>query len=365
MKYWRGYLIAIIFAAGAWALREFAAAHVPLVDMVYPYSTRILQTYLAEWSSGVSFCVWQAVLYGLIAVGLLSAVLMVVLKWNPIQLFGWVLAVISLFNLGTTAVYGLNYYSGPLAEDIRLEDAEYAYSVPELEKAAAYYREFANAMSNQIERDSNGNPIFDEFDVLALQAADGYDTLVYDRHYSIFAGSTLPVKKLELNGDVTQLGKTVPLTGESVVDPTIPAITMPFAMCREMARRMCIAIERDSDFAGFMACDANSSLQFRYSGYFMAYRACYSALESVCESTGDMTPLRTLESGESAKLKGDIAAYESYFGDADPIDPAFCDVLVSWHVQTVVLPQQEVEQQTFDPLDETQVDLEGIVNAKP
>ena len=35
-----------------------------------------------------------------------------------------------------------------------------------------------------------------------------------------------------------------------------------------------------------------------------------------------------------------------------------------WHIQQIVLPTVVEEEAPFDPLDETQVDLSGIVNAK-
>ena len=365
MKYWRGYLIAAIIAFCGWMLQAFAESHSALVDMIYPYMTRTLQSQLAVWSSSVDFCVWQVLLTTMICVGLLLVVLMFVLRWNPIQLCGWVLAAVSLYNFAGTTVYGLNYYSGPLAEDLRLENAEYAYDVSELERAAVYYREFANAMSHQIQRDASGHPVFDDFDTLNLQAADSFHALVYDRYYPVFFGCTLPVKKLELTGSKSQVGITVPLTGESAVDPRIPAICQPFAICREMARRMCIAIDGDADFASFLACDAGTSLQYRYSGYFMAYRACYKALEEICNTTGDYTPLQNLKNGESSKLKSDIQVYESYFGGEECINDGFCDVLVVWHIETVILPQMEEEEEAFDPTDENQVDLSGIVNAQP
>ena len=37
---------------------------------------------------------------------------------------------------------------------------------------------------------------------------------------------------------------------------------------------------------------------------------------------------------------------------------------MNWHYQTVVLPGLTVEEKLFDPYDEKQVDLSGIVNAK-
>ena len=41
-----------------------------------------------------------------------------------------------------------------------------------------------------------------------------------------------------------------------------------------------------------------------------------------------------------------------------------CDLLVNWHIQTVVLPSITQTETRFDPYDTTKVDLSGIVNAK-
>ena len=359
MKYWRGYLVAAIIAACTWALREFAAAHTVLVDMVYPYVTRIIQSYLAEWSSGVTFCIWQTALLVLVALGLASIVLMVVLKWNPIQWFGWVLTAVSVVFFLHTGIYGLNEFAGSIADDVRMNDAEYAYTVTELEQAAVYYREYANALSNQVERDDAGQVADPGFQAMAEQAADGFETLTYERHYAVFAGSTLPVKEMTFSSN-KDTGMTVALTGESSVNPELPTICMPFAMCHEMAHRMCIAVDKDADFAAFLACSANSSKQFQYSGYLMAYRACYNALEAISKSTGSDAPQK-LAAGESEKLRTDMQTYNAYFGNNQVVDGALCDLLVVWHIQTVVLPAQEIEEEVFDPMDESQVDLTTTV----
>ena len=66
MKYWRGYLVAAILAIFTWALTQFAAAHSQLLDMVYPYMSRLIQSSLAQWSGGLDYCVWQALfLFGI------------------------------------------------------------------------------------------------------------------------------------------------------------------------------------------------------------------------------------------------------------------------------------------------------------
>ena len=48
------------------------------------------------------------------------------------------------------------------------------------------------------------------------------------------------------------LGFTFALTGEAAVNPQAPDVSLPFTMCHEMAHRMCIANERDANFAAYL-----------------------------------------------------------------------------------------------------------------
>lgn len=386
MKYWRGYLVAAIFAAFALALQKFSESHGVLVDMVYPYVSRMIQTYMAEWSSGADFLIWQlaAVLLGVIL--LVTVVLMLIFKWNPIQWAGWVAAVACFVFFLHTGLYGLNSYAGSLADDIRLDVTE--YTLKELEDATAYYRDNANALAPQIKRDSANLPAFDDFATLAQQAGEGFDNLKYDRAFSVFAGSKVPVKELGWADMYTSMGITgftFAITGEAAVNPQIPQVSIPFTMCHEMAHRMCIAKEDDANFAAFLACDANTDVQFRYSAYFMAFRYCYNALarldgQAASRVSADVCP----------ELRRDLAAYDDFFTQkrdeqatqfANTVNDAYiktngdnrgtasygevCDLLISWYVQEVILPQQVVEEEEkFDPYDESQVDLSGLVNER-
>lgn len=370
MKYWRGYLVAAIAFACAWGLQQFAEAHTVLVDMIYPYMTRMIQDYLAGWSADVTFCVWQVALLVLGVLVLASIVLMIIFKWNPIQWFGWVTAVANLIFLLHTGIYGLNEFAGPLSDDIRLKDADQKYSFSELERAAAYYRDQANTLAAQISRDANGDPQFPTFQALAEQAGNGFQALTYDDHTAVFAGSVVPVKELGWSDFFTSrgvAGMSVAITGEAAVNPQIPAVYMPFAMCHEMAHRMCIAVDADADMAAFLACKANPSVEFQYAAYFKAYRNCYDAIKSVASTTTDDV-LQRLQIGETSLLKRDLETYRAFFGQyADSMeDSKFSDLLVVWHIQEIVLPQQiVVEEEVFDPKDPNDVDLSGIVNAKP
>lgn len=385
MRYWFGYLTAGIFAAITWVLMQFGHRFSTLVDMIYPYVIRTLQGMLAEWTSSVDFPVWQVLAVALGVLILASLVLMLILKWNPIQWAGWMLAVFSGLYMLNTMMWGLNYYAGTLAEDMRLEVA--SYNLEELTEATLYYRDKANDLAAQIPRDAAGNPDFADFAQLAQQAGDGFHTLTYTNHYSIFAGSVVPVKELgwaDLYTSMGVTGVTFGMTGESAVNPNVPDVGLPFAMAHEMAHRMSIAPERDANFAAFLACTANSDPQFQYSGYLMAFRYCYTALTSV-----DAQGAVTVSQGISQQLRGDMAGYTAFFDSRVPttssnlassVNDAYlklsgeeggmdsyaevCDLLVNWHIQTVVLPSITVEDSPFDPYDETQVDLSGIVNAR-
>ena len=382
MKYWRGYITAAVVAAITWALMAFAKSHTILVDMVYPYATRLIQTSLADWTAGASFCLWQLIVVLLGVLVLASIVAMIILRWNFFQWLGWILAgACTLFFLHT-GIYGLNSYAGPLADDIRLNVTE--YTVTELAEATTYFRDLANALSTQVPRGSDGTADFPDFDTLAEMAGDGFDNLTYKKYMSVFAGSTVPVKKLGWADMYTSMGitgVTMPLTGEAAVNPQTPDAAIPFVMCHEMAHRMCIAPERDANLTGFLACDANSSPIFRYSGYFMAFRFCYNALAGVGTSTASAAA-REIYQGIGTELMADLNYYREFFasrqndtassiansandtyikvsGDESGVRSygEVTDLLVSWYVQEIYLPAHKDEEVTFDPTDRNQVDL--------
>lgn len=389
MKYWRGYLVALILAACTWGLIEFAQSHWVLVDMIYPYTTRMIQNFMAQWSSSAGQCLWQLFLLILITGVLASIVMMIVWKWNPIQWFGWVMSIVSLVMLLNTGIYGLNAYSGTLASDIRLEVTD--YTVTELHNAALFYQNEANQLSRQVPRDGNGQLQYPDFETLANQAGNGFDNLTYEQYNSVFAGSRIPVKELGWSKFFSGKGQTyvhVAITGEAAVNPETPAIGLPFAMCQVMSKRICIANNQDAAFAAFLACAANDAPEFQYSGYLMAYRYCYNALADM-NSSLTQEAAQSLKQTESQFLRQDLAAYNDSFATGSdhayyetdskqsiikvmedkikvtdaPERANVADLLVSWHLQNYVLPLLQEEEVTFDPLDETQVDLSGIVNA--
>ena len=389
MKYWFGYLTAGIFGAITWVLLQFGEKFTNLVDMVYPYVIRNVQNYLAQWTSVVQYPVWQLLAVVLLVLVLASLVLVVILKRSIIQWGGWVLAVFSGLFMLHTLLWGLSYHAGDLSDDLRLEVS--SYTLEELTEATEFYRDKAMELATQVNRDEQGNVDFEEVAVLAEKAGQGFEILTYEKHYPVFAGSRLPVKELgwaDLYSSMGITGVTFGLTGEAAVNPQIPDVAIPFTMIHEMAHRMCIANERDANFTGFLACSVHPDVQFQYSGYFMAYRYCFNALAGVNHPSAAAAAAR-IQQGVSQQLQRDMDHYSQFFRSrknelatnmADTMNDTYlktsgdnggiasygqvCDLLVSWHIQTVVLPSITVEESQFDPYDESQIDLSGIVNAR-
>ena len=360
MKYWRGYLVAVIVMLCNWALIQFCAAHTQLVDMIYPYVDRIIMDYLANWSANFEGCLWQMGLIFLAVMLIASVVLMIILRWNPVQWFGWVLTAVSVLVLLNTGIYGLNEYAGSIAEDVRLNVNE--YSVGSLERAAGYYGKMASDYAKKMPR-KNGQLAFADFDSLNAQAAEGFQTLTYQETIPIFSGSTVPVKELGwLNRYDGVTGMTVGITGESAVNPNVPTVGMPFAICHEMMHRMCVYSHSDADFGAFLACTYNSSEEFQYAGYLMAFRSCYNALADIQTDLGRDALDRVMENVDS-RVMDDMAEYNSFFGEkAQDVDAEFTNLLVSWHVQNIAQYDEDGEEDdAFDPLDETDERFKDIL----
>ena len=387
MKYWFGYLVAGILAGFTWVLQQFGSRYSTLVDMVYPYVVRTMEDFLAGWSGEGEFMRWQLIELGLGVIVLASLVVVVATRRSLIGWGGWMLSIAAAVYMLHTLMWGLNYYAGPLSDDLRLEVAQYTLS--ELKEATEYYRDKANILSEQVKRDGSGVAQLADFDTLAERAGEGFEVLTLEHSYPVFAGCKLPVKKLgwaDMYSSMGITGVTFGITGEAAVNPQIPDVALPFTMCHEMAHRMCIANERDANFAAFLACSVHPDVEFEYSAYFMAYRYCFNALSTIRTQDGVLAA-KEIKEGVGQKLQTDLNNYSSFFSQkrndaaasfADTANDTYlrssgdsagigsysqvCDLLVNWHIQQVVLPSISTEEFVFDPFDRNQVDVSDIIH---
>lgn len=383
MKKWLGFLVAGIMVAISVALTRFAEAYSVLVDMVYPYMTRLVVTYMAKFTADKTACVWQT---GLVVLGLVFLALLIVSiirRGDIIRWAGWVLAAVATIYLLNTVVYGLNQYASPIADDVALEMND--YTVSELNEAALFFRDKANDLAYKVARDSKGKVDPGEFEEVAEQAGEGYKVLTYDKALSVFAGSTVPVKKLGFASFFKgKMGYTVAITGEAAVNPKVPSVLLPFAVCYEMAHRMSIYSDADTAFAAFLAASSNPDPEFQYAAYLMAYNYCYTALKEIPTSSAKTSATVTHKGVKDLVLE-DLEICDKYLGKAEaknnraPISAkakdensplrfseykSVVDLLTNWYIKYYILPLHIEEEIPFNPMDPTQVDLTGLVNAK-
>ena len=185
MKYWRGYLTAAILGALTWVLIQMGQKYTTLVDMVYPYVTRSVQSFLTAWTGGFEFLVWQTVILFLLILLIATLVLVFIFRAKIVRWFGWAAAVVAAVILLHTGIYGLNNYAGPIEDDLRLHMKDYTQS--ELEAATIFYRDMANDLAVQFTRDENG-PVHSDFETLAGQTGNSYRKLAREWSFSIYGG---------------------------------------------------------------------------------------------------------------------------------------------------------------------------------
>ena len=368
MKYIKGYLWALVFGVITLGSTYLARRYGAVLDSFYPYVTRQAQAVLAWMSHALPFTLWQVAVYVLAAGLIVSIVLMALKKCNFFRWLGWVLCLASFLWMMHTCGYGLNFYASALSEDLRMES--HPLTQKELEAATVFFRDNANALAAELPRDENQNLILDDFETLALQAGKGYENLKMAGK-SVFAGSILPVKKLQwasLYSSMGICGVTMALTGEAAVNPQIPNMALPFVMCHEMAHRMCIAMENDANFAAFLACEANPDPQFRYAAFYMAYRYCYNELYKA-----DTDALAAIHKETHELFRRDLRSYDQFFAReqnkvattvANAANNAYIQAsgdktgiasygkvttqLINWYLET---ERQSEPQRPFDPLD--------------
>ena len=259
-----------------------------------------------------------------------------------------VLLSICILVTSFVGLWGLNYYAPPMQERLGLPSRQ--YTAQELKEATLYYRDMANALSAEVERDENGVMAQYDFSDLAKHAGDGFELL--DKFYECFDGSTVRVKKLlssPLMGKIGMTGGFICLTGESCVSTTTHSASMPFTMCHEIGHRMAFAREDEANFAGFLACAANDRPEFRYSGYYAAFRYCYNALYKA-----DPQAAGEVWAGVAAAVARDwnasVEHYESLRSEtaSDVTDAVYDTYLKSFSVESGVQSYGEVTDLLLD-----------------
>lgn len=329
----------LLFVTGVLVL--LASLLTPVFFRVYPDFSRAAIRVLAGLTSVVPIAVCELLLVAIV-LWLLISLVRAIVRRRVVRWLAGLLLTVSLAVTLFVALWGLNYYAPPMQERLGLPSRQ--YSKQELIEAACYYRDRANELAPSVERDETGAMLPGDFQTLAEAAGEGYEALADS--YACFDGSTVRVKRLlssKLQGKVGYTGVFICFTGESCVSTTTYAASLPFTMCHEIGHRMAFAREDEANFAGFLACEASSRPEFRYSGYYTAFRYCYNALYDA-----DPSAAATVWSGVSPEVAADCNAsarhYEAMRNDtaAEVSDKVYDTYLKSFSVESGLQSYGEV-----------------------
>ena len=75
---------------------------------------------------------------------------------------------------------------------------------------------------------------------------------------------------------------------------------------------MAFARENEANFAAFLACSANESPIFRYSGYYSAFRYCYNSLWQI-----DQNAAQALRQQISPEVQADMLAARTHYAELE------------------------------------------------
>lgn len=279
LKSTRRLITAGVFALLTAALIAAATLLPEVFFSFYPALSRRMLAVLAAITEPLPFALWEWLALALIVWAVVSLVRAICRR----RVLTWLTGVLMGVSIGVflfVGLWGLNHFGPTINEKLGFSVEE--YTPEQLRAATEYYLSVANELSAQVPRDENG--LFDpgDFNALAEAAGEGYQKLAEE--YDTFDGSTARVKKLASSwffGKMSLTGIFVDFTGESCVSTTAYGNALPFTMCHEIGHRMGLAAEDEANFAAFLACDANESVVFRYSGYYEAFVYCYRALYQV------------------------------------------------------------------------------------
>lgn len=141
------------------------------------------------------------------------------------------------------------------------------------------------------------------------KADEGYKEL--NKHYSFINKGRVDVKG-QLSSKIQTIsgytGIYLFFIGEPTVNIQTPIFTLPFTACHEIAHQKGFAKEDEANYIGFLACIANDSVFFKYSGYFTAMQYVGVALYRE-----DPILYKEISSLQSNKVKEDINFEDNFW----------------------------------------------------
>lgn len=233
------------------------------------------------------------------AAHLIFSVLRAVIRKKAAPLAAFLTNVVLAASI-VTFVYVLTWpaqlYSSPFADSVSFYESP--YTIHDLEALCRSLITRANELKTQLSSPDEAYTLPENKDKLIMRVPE----LVA----SVYGAQETPsAPKIARYPEVFRLlniaGLYSPWSGEPIINPLEPAVTIPFTACHEAAHSAGFAKEDDANFIAYLAC-MNGDADFQYSG---TLSALYYAMEMLRAESPDKW--------ESTRAAFDEAVYRDFY----------------------------------------------------
>ena len=180
-----------------------------------------------------------------------------------LHFFAWLLLIVSLvMTLNCFILYHCTSFRGLYMQTPQEE----TYSLKQLVLVRDYVISQANSMSSKMQRDEDGNLIYDGN--MKEQAVHEMQELGKD--YPLLTGYYPHPKQIRASKFLSQqymMGYYFPFSMEANYNGEMYISNVPVTMCHELSHLHGFIYEDDANFIGYLACVNSEDSFFRYSGY--------------------------------------------------------------------------------------------------
>ena len=282
-----------------------------IADTYLPYS-RAAADILSKITGFVPFSIAEIILY-LVVIGMTFSMIRLIFRLitGPRRIYGlikfitgWAVTAAGLVFL-FYALWGLNYYTPPLAERMALSVKD--RSSRELYELCIVLADNANELAGEVERGADNKIPDIKFIRTAEQVAKDFSAVTGRKETrSKYILASKPFSYTQITGVFAYL------TGECNINQNSTSAALPFTMAHEMSHRYGIAPEDEANFFAFYVTHQSDDPLVKYSGYMMALLYCQNKLYS-----SSKTLFRDLRGTYSDLLADDFDQYIKHWAQYD------------------------------------------------
>ncbi len=185
----------------------------------------------------------------------------------PLQVINLCLVLYIAFKL----LWGLNYSRHSIAASLKIGDEK--YSPAQLSQLARFLVNRINTIEQERSQNQPGRPQQYTAATLEEAAADAYRNM--EAKNSFFTYQEPDLKKVLNTWIITKIGLEGyynPLSGEANVNMRIPAHSLPFVACHEIAHQLGVGREDEANLVGYLVASNSRDVYFRYAAVYSVLR---------------------------------------------------------------------------------------------